>query len=270
MRRLLRQTWPMFVGSALAVLALIVAAATAGGDATFAAVPVRGWIVALLAACAGLGGQLVLNGSVALHRERRLVYATAELRQLTGSLERLATTDTLTGLLNRRVFFEQLGVEFGRSLRYRHPMSVIMVDLDHFKDVNDRSGHPFGDLVLSVTAQTLRSNVRESDLVARYGGEEFVLLLPETGSDEALIVAEKLRAAVERQQHSDAATETHITISLGVATAPDCRPGDAEDLVRLADEALYEAKRAGRNRAVLATSTRDSERIDTGEVASEG
>ncbi len=251
------------------MVTLLVTAGLVAGE-TFVGIPMRGWVLALLIACVGLAGQLVLSGKVALRRERRLVYAAAEMRELTGRLERLATTDALTGLLNRRVFFEQLGIEFRRSIRYRHPLSVIMADLDHFKDVNDRFGHPFGDLVLSVTAQALRTSVRESDIVSRYGGEEFVLMLPETGRDEALLVAEKLRLAIQRQEYTNGVTETRITISLGVATTPDCVPNDAEDLVRLADDALYAAKRGGRNRTSFAVSTRDAEQAKPGEVASEG
>lgn len=147
-------------GVGLGIVTLLVAAGMDTGE-TFIGIPLRGWIFALLVASVGLAGQLVLSGKVALRRERRLVYAAAEMRELSGRRERLATTDALTGLFNRRIFFEQLGIEFRRSIRYRHPMSVIMADLDRFKDVNDRHGHPFGDLVLSVTAQTLRASVRE-------------------------------------------------------------------------------------------------------------
>ncbi|MEI6664740.1 MAG: GGDEF domain-containing protein [Chloroflexota bacterium] len=266
----IRETWPTLAGVGLGIVTLLVTAGLADVGETFIGIPLRGWIFALLVASVGLAGQLVLSGNVALRRERRLVYAAAEMRELTGRLERLATTDALTGLFNRRIFFEQLGIEFRRSIRYRHPMSVIMADLDRFKDVNDRHGHPFGDLVLSVTAQTLRASVRESDIVARYGGEEFVLMLPETGRDEALVVAEKLRSAIERQEYTNGVTETRITISLGVATTPDCAPNDAEDLVRLADEALYDAKRGGRNRVSFAASTKDARQAQPGEIASEG
>jgi diguanylate cyclase (GGDEF)-like protein len=129
-----------------------------------------------------------------------------------------------------------------------------MADLDHFKTVNDRFGHPFGDLVLAVTAQALRGNVRESDVVARYGGEEFLLMLPETPRAEAMIVAEKLRAAIEAQDYTDGIQSTRITLSLGVAALPESAPTDVEDLLRRADDALYAAKHGGRNRAVAAPS----------------
>lgn len=252
----IRETWALAAGIASALLALAVAVVRAepGGDQLLA-VPIRGWFVALLLLCIGLSGQLVLSGRIALLRERRLVHAAASLRELTGQLELLATIDNLTGLTNRRIFFERLGVEFRRATRYRRPLSVIMADLDHFKTVNDRFGHLFGDLVLSVTAQALRTNVRESDLVARYGGEEFVLMLPETALAEAMVVAEKLRAAVEAQDYTNGIQSTRITISLGVASRPESAPADADDLLRRADEALYAAKHGGRNRVVAASST---------------
>ena len=269
----IRETWALAVGIASTLLALAVAVVRAepGGDQLLA-VPIRGWFVALLLLCIGLSGQLVLSGRIALLRERRLVHAAASLRELTGQLELLATIDNLTGLTNRRIFFERLGVEFRRATRhrlfferlgvefrratrYRRPLSVIMADLDHFKTVNDRFGHLFGDLVLSVTAQALRTNVRESDLVARYGGEEFVLMLPETALAEAMVVAEKLRAAVEAQDYTNGIQSTRITISLGVASQPESALADADDLLRRADEALYAAKHGGRNRVVAASST---------------
>ncbi|RLT35643.1 MAG: GGDEF domain-containing protein [Chloroflexi bacterium] len=129
-----------------------------------------------------------------------------------------------------------------------------MVDIDQFKRVNDEHSHAFGDLVLTVAAQTLRGNLRASDLVARYGGEEFVLLLPETGVREAMVVAEKLRAAIASQVFTDGITSLPLTASFGVAALPDCVTRDGDELVSLADLAMYEAKRAGRNRAVAAES----------------
>jgi len=249
------ETWPLLAGVLAAAGALAWYATRSGEGETLLAVPVYGWFVAALLLCIGLSAQLVLSGRTALLRERRLVHAAASLRELTGQLELLATTDNLTGLTNRRVFFERLGIEFRRALRYHRPLSVIMADLDHFKTVNDRFGHPFGDLVLAVTAQVLRGNVRESDLVARYGGEEFVLMLPETPSAEAMVVAEKLRAAIEEQDYTDGIQSAHVTISLGVASLPESAPADVEDLLRRADDALYAAKHGGRNQAVAASST---------------
>ncbi len=249
-----RETGPLLAGVVAAAVVLALFARTTTEAERLLAVPIRGWFVAALLLCIGLSAQLVLSGRTAFLRERRLVHAAASLRELTGQLELLATTDNLTGLTNRRVFFERLGIEFRRAVRYHRPLSVIMADLDHFKTVNDRFGHPFGDLVLAVTAQALRGNVRESDVVARYGGEEFVLMLPETSRAEAMVVAEKLRAAIEAQDYTDGIQSTRITISLGVASLPESAPVDVEDLLRRADDALYAAKHGGRNRAVAASS----------------
>lgn len=248
-----RELWPLVAGvtAALVVLGITSGAGEAGTE-RFLGVPLRGWFVALLLISLGLSGQLVVSGRIALNRERRLVNAAASLRELTGQLELLATMDNLTGLYNRRVFFERLGTEFRRALRYGRPLSVIMAELDHFKTVNDRYCHPFGDLVLAITAQTIRTHVRESDLVARYGGEEFVLMLPETARAEAMVVAEKLRAEIEAQEYTNGIESTRITISLGVTSLTECAPADDDDLVRMADDALYAAKRNGRNRAEAA------------------
>lgn len=243
-----REQWPLLCGILVAVATLAFSAVGAGNDMR----DLRGWNIALAVSVFALGGQLYLNGRSSLQRERRLVQTAAALREVTARLELQAATDTLTGLYNRGFFFERLGIEFRRAARYKRPVSVLMLDLDHFKQVNDRHGHPFGDLVLSVTAQTIRTNVRESDLVARYGGEEFVLLLPETGAPEAMIVAEKLRAAIAAQEFTNGIVSIHLTVSLGVATQPDVEAKDHEDLVRLADEALYAAKWAGRDQAVVA------------------
>ncbi|HBY98339.1 MAG: sensor domain-containing diguanylate cyclase [Ardenticatenaceae bacterium] len=162
---------------------------------------------------------------------------------------RLATTDPLTGLANRRVLEERLADEFRRARRYEHALTLIMTDLDHFKVYNDTHGHPAGDVVLRELAILLQGSVRETDLVARYGGEEFVILLPETARAAALVVGEKIRAAVE--QHPFAHRETQpsgrLTISVGVATFPEGLE-QPETLLHSADRALYQAKAMGRNR----------------------
>lgn len=138
----------------------------------------------------GLITQLLMNGRESVLRERRLVQTSVALREATAQLEHLATTDPLTGILNRRAFFDRFSAELRRSQRYGRSLAVIMFDLDGFKDLNDRWGHPFGDHVLSETARLISENVRDSDIVARYGGEEIVLLLPETTGPQALAVAE--------------------------------------------------------------------------------
>jgi diguanylate cyclase (GGDEF)-like protein len=166
-----------------------------------------------------------------------------------------AVTDGLTGLFNRRHIQATLESEQRRAQRYGHEFSVIMLDIDHFKGYNDTYGHTQGDVLIKMVAGLLRANVRAVDIVGRYGGEEFLVLMPETSKMEATYTAERLRQAV-----ADAAFPGHAdapefavskTISLGVATLPEDAP-DAEMLVTRADQALYEAKRGGRNRAVIA------------------
>lgn len=250
--------WPLVLGLVAGGVILLVAGVSgsgelvgwAPGDRLFG-VDAAGWAVALLATVLALAIQIVHDDQAALERERRLVHAAVALREATARLELQATTDVLTGLANRRAFYERLGSEHRRALRYGRPLAAIMVDLDHFKRVNDEHGHAFGDLVLSVAAQTLRSNVRESDQVARYGGEEFVLMLPETGGREAMVVAEKLRAAIAAQDFTDGITWLRLTASFGVAALPECLAADGDQLVRLADQALYETKGAGRDRVIL-------------------
>ena len=166
-------------------------------------------------------------------------------------MEHLAKVDPLTGVLNRRAFFERLGTEFRRAQRYGWPMTVLMLDIDHFKALNDRYGHATGDVVLSVCAGHLSSNMRESDEIGRYGGEEFVIFLPERSLPDGAFVAEKLRQAVE-ELHIDSPDGTsgavHVTISVGVACGPALDTPDAQSLMNHANAALYAAKRTGRNR----------------------
>ena len=166
-----------------------------------------------------------------------------------------AVTDGLTGLYNRRHMQTALFDERQRATRYGHPLRVIMLDVDGFKNYNDTYGHPQGDVLLKMLAGLLRENVREVDIVGRYGGEEFIILLPETPREEAAHTAERLRNAVSTTVFPGFAEDPDMvvfkTISLGVATCPQDTE-DAETLVSLADQALYRAKRGGRNQVVLA------------------
>jgi diguanylate cyclase (GGDEF)-like protein len=174
-----------------------------------------------------------------------------QLRAANDKLAELAATDPLTGLRNRRAVYEHLEREYARAKRYRHPLAVFMLDLDHFKSVNDTHGHHIGDAVLKLVADTLKRSVRETDLVGRYGGEEFIILAPETSSKDAWIVGERVRATIAA---ASAAADglPDVTTSIGGVTTESEAVRAFEDLVHVADAALYEAKDAGRNRVVVA------------------
>lgn len=185
--------------------------------------------------------------------ERDLREKEAALRQANEELVRLANTDPLTGLANRRRFMAALETEIERARRYGRPFAVVFLDLDHFKRVNDTHGHAAGDEVLRTTGSVLRDVSRDIDLPARMGGEEMAVLLPETAADGAGALAERLRHGVARQRFtSPTGTSFSVTASLGVAVFGPALEG-AEALLHAADEALYAAKEAGRNRVVMAS-----------------
>ncbi len=166
-----------------------------------------------------------------------------EVARRTAQLEQLMLTDPLTGIGNRRRLTNWLEEETARAQRYRRPLTAIFFDLDHFKHVNDTYGHAVGDSVLIQVAKSLKANLRQCDLLGRFGGEEFVVLLIETGLDDAFAVAERMRAAVSRLQFADMAEQ--VTISGGLA---ELRPGETwEKLLQRSDQALYRAKKSGRN-----------------------
>ncbi|HHJ16210.1 MAG TPA: GGDEF domain-containing protein [Gammaproteobacteria bacterium] len=169
-----------------------------------------------------------------------------ELRAAKQYAEELAQKDELTGLRNRRAFFEQGRYIFEQSKRFAHPVSVIMMDIDHFKLVNDNYGHSAGDRVLQALAEPLQALVREVDVVSRIGGEEFAFALPETGLEDAVNLAERLRAEIENIVVESDGDKIKITASFGVATSS----GNDENIDALlikADDALYVAKKKGRN-----------------------
>lgn len=178
-----------------------------------------------------------------------LVLENARLYQ---EVQRLAITDALTGLYNRRFFFERAVQELDRSRRYHHPLAMIMMDLDHFKKVNDKFGHPAGDIVLATIAQIARKQLRQSDIAARFGGEEFIFLLPETNPQQAVHIAERLRLSIAECSIPYEGTMISVTASFGVSGLKCdefCKDVERmiEKIIALSDEALYHAKQSGRN-----------------------
>lgn len=161
-------------------------------------------------------------------------------------LQRLSIIDELTGVNNRRHFFELARLEFIRAVRYGSALSAIMLDLDHFKKVNDTFGHAKGDTVLKEVIASLREKVRESDLIGRYGGDEFVLLLPNSGLANAIQLAERLRSEIEKMSVGSDENQVNLTITLGVAAVTP-KTSSIDDLIESADQAMYAAKSAGRN-----------------------
>jgi two-component system cell cycle response regulator len=174
-------------------------------------------------------------------------------------IEDLARTDGLTGLLNHRTFMEKLAEEFRRIERDMRPFSILIMDIDKFKNVNDTYGHPVGDIALKAVAKVLKDTGRGSDFVARYGGEEFAIGMVDTNSKGAEQMAERVRKLVGKTVAARVgATDLMVTLSIGVSSFPeDTR--DMADLVTMADNALYEAKRSGRNRVCLHRNVRDTE-----------
>jgi two-component system cell cycle response regulator len=159
---------------------------------------------------------------------------------------RLTTVDGLTQIFNKRYFTEALSREIARATRYRRELSLVMFDLDHFKEVNDTHGHLAGDSVLKTLAFTIKSKIRTEDIFARYGGEEFAIILPEIDKHNAHQFAEKVRRIVEMTEFKFESTRIPVTISMGVATM-DPEDPTAATLIKHADERLYDAKSAGRN-----------------------
>ncbi|RLU02254.1 MAG: diguanylate cyclase [Ketobacter sp.] len=186
--------------------------------------------------------------------EERVRSRTAELEQLNVRLQKLSETDSLTGLANRRFLETRLREEWARCSRQQRPLTVMLLDVDFFKEVNDRYGHPAGDACLQQVANVVRGGLRwPADVAARYGGEEFCLLLPETDSSGAAAVAERVRQRVsaETVQVEDAAFT--VTISVGVYTGLPVAGATPEDFIQRADAALYQSKQSGRNQVTVAT-----------------
>jgi diguanylate cyclase (GGDEF)-like protein len=182
---------------------------------------------------------LVGNASVAITRA-----------QLYQKMEMLASTDGLTRLFNHRTFQERLAEEAERARRYRRPLSLLLMDIDHFKSFNDTYGHPVGDIVLKEISACIRKSIRINDTAARYGGEEFTVIIPETGEEGAMVIAERIRKTVEQHIIVSLERQLHVTVSLGCATIPT-NANTGQTLIACADKALYFSKEHGRNRATL-------------------
>jgi len=195
----------------------------------------------------------VFNDMVARLRQGReeLAAINETLRQKNVELHEISITDGLTGLYNRKHLMETLDKEVSRSQRHSHSFSFLVIDIDHFKKYNDTYGHLAGDEVLSRLASVFTESIRSSDYAARYGGEEFIIMLPETGPEQGVEAAERIRNKVAEQSFGGKGESIKVTISVGVACYPD-NGEDAQSVIRSADAALYEAKELGRNRVILA------------------
>ena len=187
--------------------------------------------------------KLVETINTALEKWRRMQQGKADQEKL----EKLANFDSLTGLYNRRSILRKLGEQLKYARRYREELSLIMLDIDHFKKVNDQYGHLTGDEVLAEVATLIRQNIRVVDAAGRYGGEEFIIILPKTDLSSALVIAERIRKTIEATEMKDFEGKVFgITVSQGLSS---WKPGDDEySLISCADDALYGAKENGRNR----------------------
>ncbi|NOX20220.1 MAG: diguanylate cyclase [Nitrospirae bacterium] len=210
-----------------------------------------------------LTSSTALRGVVAIYNQERpfteedenslfnFGFQAFQTMSLQNELSRLAKTDGLTGLYNHRMFQERLAEEILRAERYKRTLFLLMIDIDHFKQINDTYGHQAGDMVLKEVAQIIKKSVRQVDFPARYGGEEFALILPEADCENAYKVGERIRQAIQSHDFQiDNGTKINITVSIGIA----CYPYDTknkEELIKMADSALYYAKKHGRNRVCL-------------------
>jgi diguanylate cyclase (GGDEF)-like protein len=166
-------------------------------------------------------------------------------------LRQQITIDAMTQLNNYKGFCEILNSEISRASRYKKPLSLIFADIDHFKSVNDNYGHQAGDHALKIVAGSLKNELRDSDNIARYGGEEFVIILPETNTDDALRVSERLREKIKSIKMSYNGNSINVTMSFGVATLPNSQRVSSDKFIKMADEALYRAKGQGRDRSCV-------------------
>jgi len=166
-------------------------------------------------------------------------------------LEKLAITDFLTGIYNIRYFYHRIIEEFNRSERYILPLSCLMLDIDHFKNINDAYGHKIGDIVLQEFSKLLKRFIRKVDVLARYGGEEFIILLPQTSMNGSLAEAERIRTSIKKHKFKSLKNKEGITVSIGISCSPHPEVQTHDDLISLADNALFEAKNRGRDKVII-------------------
>jgi diguanylate cyclase (GGDEF)-like protein len=185
--------------------------------------------------------------------ERRMLVYTdvTDLVQQADIARALATIDDMTGLFNRRHFLSLAEIEWNRYQRYLRPLSLMMIDIDRFKSINDRFGHYVGDQVIISVGEICREQKRKPDFASRFGGEEFLILLPETGAERAFAAGERLREKVATREFSAGITTVGVTVSIGIAEA-HAKMASIFDLIKQADRGLYAAKESGRNRVCLA------------------
>ena len=181
-----------------------------------------------------------------------------ELREKNALLEKLAVTDELTGLHNRRHFFEAVKEQMALGLRHGFKIACLLIDIDHFKKINDTYGHAAGDEVLKKLGSLLRACKREGEILARFGGEEFIMCLFNTDSGHARLAAERFRKLVADHDFSPVCPGLRITVSIGLALFPQDRVSSIDDLIRTADKAMYASKTAGRDRVTVSDFTPDS------------
>jgi len=222
-------------------------------------VPEASWIVLVNRAVALIVIWMTAAMCVRLLRvKRQVIEHGIELQRVNVELNKIARHDALTGIANRRHFDERLRQEFLRAMRGKEPLSLLMIDVDHFKQYNDKNGHQAGDACLMKVAQAIVANLRRpADLVARYGGEEFVVVLPGTNPTGAHERAEAIRKKIEEMkvERPDTHENTSVTVSVGVAVTYPAQAGSTPTkLIAAADEALFGAKRGGRNRVGVAAS----------------
>ena len=176
----------------------------------------------------------------------------ADIRYAVDKIKQVSDTDELTGTYNMRAFSSMLQRAFRQSVRYGHALSVVMIDSDNLKQINDTHGHESGNRLLQHLVRCIREQLRGSDVMARFGGDEFIVLLPETSNKGALEMAERIRKSIEISRFDVRTGDTNITVSLGIASYPE-DGGNLDIILEKADKAMYRAKQRGRNRVIAYT-----------------